>query len=455
MPSAAFVLDHAFLPTGWASDVLIEVGEKGVITALKPDAGPCPGICRVAGAALPGLPNLHSHTFQRGMAGLAERRGPAADSFWSWREVMYGFLGKLTPDDVEAIAAMAMVEMLEGGFTSLAEFHYLHHAPDGTPYDNRAEMAERIAAAAAETGMALTLLPVLYAHGGFGGAAAGPGQRRFLNDPDGYFALREGSAAALRRLPHAVLGAAPHSLRAVTAEELTRLAAVATEGPIHIHVAEQVKEVDDCLAWSGRRPVEWLMGKAEVDARWTLIHATHMTDAEVRAVAASGAVAGLCPITEANLGDGFFEAVDFLGEGGHLGVGSDSNVEITAAGELRLLEYGQRLKHRGRNLLASREGLSTGEALYRAALAGGAQALNQPVGALAPGRRADIVTLDLAHPAFAGARPESWLDCYVFNAGAQAINDVFVGGRQVVAEGRHRAREQVRQRFAAAMAGLA
>ncbi len=455
MPSAAFVIDHAFLPGGWQPDVLIEIGEAGLITAVKPQAGPSPGIRRITGAALPGLPNLHSHTFQRGMAGLAERRGPAADSFWSWREVMYGFLGKLTPDDVESIAAMAMVEMLEGGFTSLAEFHYLHHAPDGAPYANRAEMAERIAAAAAETGMALTLLPVFYARGGFGGAAAGFGQRRFLNDPDGYFALREGSAAALRGLPHAVLGAAPHSLRAVTAEELSELVAIATDGPLHIHVAEQVKEVEDCLAWSGRRPVEWLMGHAEIDSRWTLIHATHMNEAEVRALAASGAVAGLCPITEANLGDGFFEATTFLAAAGRLGVGSDSNVEITAPGELRLLEYGQRLKHRGRNLLADREGLSTGEALYRAALSGGAQALGQPVGALAPGRRADIVTLDLAHPAFAGAKPESWLDGYVFNAGAQAINDVFVGGRQFVAEGRHSAREQVRRRFAATMQSLA
>ncbi len=389
------------------------------------------------------------------MAGLAERRGPAADSFWSWREVMYGFLGKLTPDDVEAIAALAMVEMLEGGFTSLAEFHYLHHAPDGAPYANRAELAERIAAAAAATGIGLTLLPVLYAHGGFGGAAAGPGQRRFLNDLDGYLALREGSAAALRNLPGAVLGAAPHSLRAVTAEQLTQLTGIATGGPIHIHVAEQVKEVEDCLAWSGRRPVEWLCGQADVDSHWTLIHATHMTPEEVRSVAASGAVAGLCPITEANLGDGIFEAVAFLEQGGRLGVGSDSNVEITAPGELRLLEYGQRLKHRGRNMLAAREGLSTGEALYGAALAGGAQALGQPVGALAPGHRADIVTLDLAHPAFAGGGPASWLDAYVFNAGSAAIRDVFVGGRQVVAEGRHVAREAVRARFAATMKGLA
>ena len=454
MSRPALFLDHAFLPSGWAANVLVDMDDQGLIASVTPDVAPAPGARRIAGASLPGLPNLHSHTFQRGMAGLAERRGPAADSFWSWREVMYGFLGKLSPEDVEAIAAMAMVEMLEGGFTSLAEFHYLHHGPDGSPYANPAEMAERIAAAAGETGIGLTLLPVLYTHGGFGGAASGHGQRRFVNGMDAYLAMRERSADALKALPGAILGAAPHSLRAVTPEQLTRLASAAATGPIHIHVAEQVKEVEDCLAWSGKRPVEWLMGHAAVDARWTLIHATHMTPAEVSAVAQSKAVAGLCPITEANLGDGLFEAVDFLERGGRLGVGSDSNVEITAAGELRLLEYGQRLKHRGRNLLAAQEGHSTGEALYRACLAGGAQALGQPVGALKPGARADIVTLDIDHPAFVAGRMESWIDAYVFNAGAATIRDVFVGGRQVVTDGRHIARDRVRRRFAATMKAL-
>jgi formiminoglutamate deiminase len=449
----ALFLDHALLPGGWARDVVVVIGPGGIIESVAADASPA-GARRLPGLALPGLPNLHSHTFQRGMAGLAERRGPAADSFWSWREVMYGFLGRLTPEDVEAVAAMAMVEMLEGGFTSLAEFHYLHHAPDGTPYTHPAEMAERIAAAAAETGIGLTLLPVFYARGGFGGQPTGPGQRRFVTGIDAYLKLREASARAIAGLPGAVLGAAPHSLRAVTPEELSALIAHAAGGPLHIHVAEQVKEVEDCLAWSGQRPVDWLMAHAPVDPRWTLIHATHLSDHEVLALARSGAVAGLCPITEANLGDGIFEAVSFLNAGGRIGVGSDSNVEIGAAAELRLLEYGQRLKHRGRNLLAGREGASTGEALYRAALAGGAQALAQPVGALAPGMRADIVVLDADHAAFAGGGPASWLDAYVFNAGAAAVQSVVAGGRLVVEARRHLARERVAKRFAAVMDGL-
>jgi formiminoglutamate deiminase len=447
MTSTAFLADHAFLPDGWDQNVLIRVDAHGIIKAVEPNAGNTGGAERLRGATLPGLPNLHSHTFQRGMAGLAERRGPAHDSFWSWREVMYRFVRQLTPDDVEAIAAMAMVEMLEGGFTSLAEFHYLHHGPDGTPYANPAEMAERIAAAAARTGIGLTLLPVLYTYGGFGGQPAGEGQRRFLNDLDRYLRLHEASAKALRDLPAGVLGLAPHSLRAVTPEQLQRLIEAIPEGPVHIHIAEQVKEVEDCLAWCGQRPVAWLAGNAALSGRWTLIHATHMESDEVAAVASSGAVAGLCPITEANLGDGIFEGIAYFGHRGRLGVGSDSNVAITAAGELRMLEYSQRLSHRGRNLLADGEGSSTGETLYRAALQGGRQALAQPVGAIEPGQRADLVVLDTDHPAFASGRPADFLDSYVFGAGARAISTVIVAGKPVVANGIHRDREPIVTRY--------
>jgi len=447
MTSTAFLADHAFLPDGWDQNVLIRVDAHGIIKAVEPNAGNTGGAERLRGATLPGLPNLHSHTFQRGMAGLAERRGPAHDSFWSWREVMYRFVRVLTPEDVEAIAAMAMVEMLEGGFTSLAEFHYLHHAPDGRPYANPAEMAERIAAAAARTGIGLTLLPVLYSHGGFGGQPAGEGQRRFLNDLDRYLQLHEASAKALRGLPGSVLGLAPHSLRAITPEQLKRLIEAIPEGPIHIHIAEQVKEVEDCLAWCGRRPVAWLAGNVTLSGRWTLIHATHMDEGEVAAVAASGAVAGLCPITEANLGDGVFEGIAFLGHQGRIGVGSDSNVEITAAGELRMLEYSQRLRHRGRNLLAGQEGASTGETLYRAALEGGRQALAQPVGAIAPGQRADLVVLDTDHPAFASGRPADFIDSYVFGAGSQAVATVIVAGMSVVSDGRHHCRDAIVRRY--------
>jgi formiminoglutamate deiminase len=441
MADGAYRFDYAFLPGGWQADVRVTIaGDK--ITALGGDGPATP----IKGAALPGLPNLHSHTFQRGMAGLAERRGPASDSFWTWREVMYRFLGALTPDDVEAIAAMAMVEMLEGGFTSLAEFHYLHHAADGSAYDDPAELAGRIVAAAHATGIGLTLLPVFYAQGGFGGQPSQPGQRRFISHDADIFARLQ-DAARRHTVAHGmVLGGAPHSLRAVTPDQLQAFIAASTDGPIHIHVAEQMREVDDCLAWSGQRPVRWLLDHAPVDRRWCLIHATHMDAGEVRDMAKSGAVAGLCPITEANLGDGVFAGIDFRDHGGIYGVGSDSNVEIDAAGELRLFEYGQRLLHRGRNLMAGAEGSSTGEALYRSALTGGAQAMGQPVGAIAPGQRADFVVLDTSHPAF-GPKAEYWLDSYIFNAGRSAIQTVIAGGAIQVEDGRHKNRDKVAARF--------
>ena len=441
MADGAYRFDYAFLPGGWQADLRVTI-KGGKITALGGD-GPA---THVKGAALPGLPNLHSHTFQRGMAGLAERRGPASDSFWTWREVMYRFLGALTPDDLEAIAAMAMVEMLEGGFTSLAEFHYIHHAADGAHYNDPAELSGRIVAAAHQTGIGLTLLPVFYAQGGFGGQTAQPGQRRFISrDADAFARLHE--AARVHTARHGMmLGGAPHSLRAVTPDQLKAFITASPEGPIHIHVAEQTREVEDCLAWSGQRPVRWLLDHALVDHRWCLIHATHMDLGEVRDLAKTGAVVGLCPITEANLGDGVFAGVDFRDHGGFYGVGSDSNVEIDAPGELRLFEYGQRLSHRGRNLMAGAEGASTGETLYRAALAGGAQALGQPVGAIAIGQRADFVVLDVLHPAF-GPKPENWLDSYIFNAGCSAINTVITGGTIQVDHGRHKARDAVVARF--------
>ena len=448
MTTRRLFLDTALLPTGWAADVALDV-EAGAITALIPgaDAG---GRERLPGVALPGLPNLHSHTFQRAMAGLAEVRGPAGDDFWTWRQVMYGFLQKLTPDDVEAIAAFAMMEMLEGGFTAVAEFHYLHHAATG-PYADPAELCERIAAAAGETGIGLTLLPVLYAQGGFGSLPPTPGQRRFVNDMEAFRRLHEGAARAIAPLDDAVLGVAPHSLRAVSPEDLSLVDGFG--GPIHIHVAEQVREVEDCLAWSGQRPVAWLLDHAPVDGRWCLIHATHVDAAERAGIAATGAVAGLCPITEANLGDGIFDAVAFRDGGGRFGVGSDSNVEITAPGELRLLEYGQRLQRRARNVMAAAEGGSTGRALYEAALAGGAQAVGRRVGRLEVGARADLVLLDRAHPDLAGGLDRA-LDAYVFSAGRDAIDTVLVGGRTVVSAGRHPARAAITARYRKTLAGL-
>jgi formiminoglutamate deiminase len=388
------------------------------------------------------------------MAGLAETRGPEGDSFWTWRQVMYRFLGSLTPDDVEAIAAFAMMEMLEGGFTSLAEFHYLHHDAQGRPYADIAELSGRIAAAAQETGMGLTLLPVFYAQGGFGGAAPTEGQRRFINDVGSYARLLEGARKSVADLDDAVVGIAPHSLRAVTPESLADVVAMAGDGPIHIHIAEQVKEVEDCLAWSGRRPVAWLLDHAPVDPRWCLVHATHLDAQEVKGSATSGTVAGLCPITEANLGDGIFEGIDYLAAGGGFGVGSDSNIEISAPGELKQFEYSQRLKHRARNVLAEREGQSTGRSLYEKALTGGAQALGRRIGRIAEGHRADFVVLDADHPDLAAVSGDRWLDAYVFVAGKAAVDTVFVAGKPVVRGGLHLDRDAIRARYARAMARI-
>ncbi|TIO13820.1 MAG: formimidoylglutamate deiminase, partial [Mesorhizobium sp.] len=368
----AIFAEQALLPDGWHSNIRIAVND-GRIATVETNATSRPGDEHHA-ILLPGMPNLHSHAFQRGMAGLAELRGPSADSFWSWREVMYRFALSMTPDQVEAVAAQLYVEMLEAGFSRVGEFHYLHHDCDGQPYANIAEIAERITAAAADTGIGLTLLPVFYAHSSFGGAAPNEGQRRFINDVDRFSRLVEKCRESVRTLNQGVVGVAPHSLRAVTPEELENIATMVPGGPVHIHIAEQVKEVEDCLAWSGARPVEWLLANAKVDRRWCLIHATHMTETETAAMAKSGAIAGLCPITEANLGDGTFAAPLFKQHGGRFGVGSDSNVLIGLADELRQLEYSQRLAHRARNVLAVASG-STGRALFDAALDGGSAAL--------------------------------------------------------------------------------
>ena len=434
----------ALLPEGWRDDVLVETRD-GTITSVT--SGVTAGdAAHFPGPAVPGVPNLHSHSFQRGMAGLAERRGDGPDSFWTWREVMYRFLDRLRPDDIEAIAAFAFAEMLEAGFTAVGEFHYLHHAPDGRAYDNPAETAERIAAAASMAGIGLTLLPVLYAHGNFGGAPPVPGQRRFLNDPDRFGTLLQGSAAAIRNLPDARIGIAPHSLRAVTLDELRAVVAVHPAGPVHMHVSEQVKEVEDCLSAHGRRPIELLLDTVPVDARWCLIHATHADAGEVAALARSGAVIGFCPLTEASLGDGIFDVTAYVEAGGRFGIGSDSLIRVSAAEELRTLEHVQRLRHRSRNTLGA-PGLSTGRRLHAAACTGGARALDRDIGRIAPGARADIVVLDADHPSLAAAAGDVILDAWIFSADNAAVADVICGGIHVVAGGRHRERDRLAARY--------
>ena len=442
----------ALLPSGWADDVQVMVTD-GTITKVASGVAPTPRDER-HGLAIPGIASLHSHAFQRGMAGLAETRGDFADTFWTWREAMYRFALEMTPEDNEAVATLLYVEMLERGFTRVGEFHYLHHDRDGTPYADPAEMAIRIVRAADIAGIGLTLLPSFYAHSTFGGAAPHPGQRRFICSVDQFAKLMAATRSAVRASPGVNVGIAPHSLRAVTPDELAAIAPLAEAGPLHIHAAEQIKEVLDCIGWSGRRPVEWLLEHAPIDQRWCLIHATHMTTTETTALAGSGAVAGLCPVTEASLGDGIFPTREFLGAGGRFGIGTDSNVLVGVADELRQLEYGQRLKHRKRNILSGGPSVSTGRALFDAALAGGARALAQPTVGLKAGARADIVTFDVTHPSFAGRRGDAVLDGWIFAAGADAIDCVWASGDKVVEGGRHRLRRKARDAFNAAVRRL-
>lgn len=438
-PARTLFFDLALLPKGWARNVRICVA-AGQVTSVSADCIADADDER-HGCGLPGMPNLHSHAFQRAMAGMAEERGPDGDSFWTWRDIMYRFLDRMNPDDVRAIAALAYMEMLEGGFTRVGEFHYLHHDRDGQRYGAIAEMSGAVIDAARQSGIGLTLLPVLYSHSGFGAQPPTEGQRRFLNNLDGFGRLVDEARRLTSALPDAIVGVAPHSLRAVSADQLVQIQDVFGQGPVHIHIAEQVKEVDDCIAWSGMRPVEWLLSHADVDGRWCLVHATHMTPQETSALAKSGAVAGLCPITEANLGDGLFPAHDFAQAGGHFGIGSDSNVLIDATEELRLLEYGQRLAMRQRNIMAQAPGESTGTRLYTEALKGGAAALGAK-SAIAPGGAADIVSLNMNHPSLHG-KQQALLDALVFAAGRGAVDCVWRYGKKVVSGGRHIQREAI------------
>ena len=441
---SALHFNKALTPQGWRSDVRLVVN-AGVIASVEIGEAARPGDERHA-LGVPGMANVHSHAFQRAMAGLAERRGPSADNFWSWRETMYRVALAMTPDQVETVAAQAYVEMLEAGFTRVGEFHYLHHDTKGHCYGDIGEMSGRIAGAAEATRIGLTLLPVFYAHSGFGGAPPGESQRRFICDLESYARLLDRADEIVRSLDGADVGVAPHSLRAVTPGELMEILALPRKGPIHIHVAEQTAEVDACLSWSGVRPVEWLLDHADVGQRWCLVHATHMTQEETRRLATSGAVAGLCPVTEANLGDGLFNAPEFVSQGGLFAIGTDSNVQIALAGELRLLEYGQRLFHRARNVLATSE-VSTGRALCDGAWRGGARALGRSTSGFKVGADADIVAL---RTDFTGGNDDNNLDMWIFSCGAR-VDSVYARGQRVVRNGAHFARDAVRDRFCATM----
>jgi formimidoylglutamate deiminase len=385
---------------------------------------------------------LHSHAFQRAFGGLTEYRGAAQDSFWSWRSLMYRLAAAITPEQLEAIATGLYVEMLEAGYTSVCEFHYVHHDHDGRPYADDAALSMCLLRAAARAGMGLTLLPVLYQTSGFGGTSPSAGQRRFIRSTDNMLALLQ-KLKPLCESQGARLGLAPHSLRAVPPdslrEALAGLYALDVTAPVHIHIAEQTAEVDACQAWSGQRPVQWLLDHTPVDARWCLVHATHMTPEESIRAARTDAVAGLCPSTEANLGDGIFDAASWLQGGGRWGVGSDSHACVNAAEELMLLEYSQRLATRQRNVLASTEQPSVATAMTLAAVAGGAQASARPVSGLAVGQQADMVALDAPHSLLRDLpSPEAMLSAHVFASHRQsALQQVWVAGRVQVQSGRH------------------
>ncbi len=436
--------EQALLADGWARDVRIAIDAGGRIASVTPDSPPEGARHAVL---LPAPANLHSHAFQRAMAGLTERRGPdPRDTFWTWRQLMFRFLDRLTPEDVEAIAGFVQMEMLEAGYACNVEFHYLHNRPGGLPHDDLAEMSARIAAAAQTTGIGLTLLPVLYQYGGCDQRALGPGQSRFGNDLDRFARLHEGARAALAALPRdTVLGVAPHSLRAVSPEALREVVKLG-DGPIHMHLAEQVAEVDEVSAAWGARPVRWLLANAAVDARWCLIHCTQMEPDETLALAATGAVAGLCPITESSLGDGIFDGVRWLGAGGRFGIGSDSNIRIALSEELRTLDYSQRLRDRSRAALA-RPDASTGRVLFEGAARGAAQAAGREAGAIAPGLWADLMALDGAAVDLIDKTGDTILDAWIFAGDDRMVLDVWAAGRHVVRNGRHVARDAIRARY--------
>ena len=443
---------QAKLSTGWASNVRVTHAD-GRITDIAPNQTPdAHDTC--VDTLLPALANLHSHSFQRAMAGMTEYRMAGKDSFWTWRDLMYRFTANLTPEHIEAIAAFVFLEMQEAGYASVGEFHYLHHQAGGATYDDLGELSSRIATAAAKTGIGLTHLPVLYTYGGAGQMPLEAGQARFGNSVDRFNDLVARARDVVAHLPaDCQVGIAPHSLRATSPDDLKAVLAAHTAGPVHIHIAEQPKEVADISAWLGARPVEWLLANADVTTNWCLIHATHMTADETTKMAKSGAVAGLCPVTEANLGDGPFNGPGYLEAGGAFGVGSDSNVLVSLTEELSTLEYSQRLRDVARNVMVVGEG-SVGDTIYTGAAKGGAQALGRGAGEIAVGELADVVAIDSAAPSMCALRQDQILDGLVFAAKDDVVTDVWSAGRHAVQSGRHVKRDDIVAAYKLAMQSL-
>lgn len=447
--------ERALLPGGIARDVEIEIDADGLITRVEAGVGRARGALH-AGLALPGMPNLHSHAFQRAMAGSAEVAAGAEGSFWGWRDVMYRFVGRLTPEDIAAISAFAYLEMLESGYTSVAEFHYVHHDAAGARYPDAATLAEAVRQAARRVGLRHLLLPCLYQTGNFGGQPLSALQKRFYNETQAFLDLVADLGRRATGLERT--GVALHSLRAVPPAALAAVAATARGAagkmPVHIHVAEQAREVADCVAVHGRRPVEYLIGGGYLDPSWCLVHATHVTTEEMRGIAASGAVVGLCLTTEANLGDGRFPLDEFIALGGRYGIGSDSHVSIDPREELRTAEYNLRLWRERRVLATTAEDPHAGTALWNRAIAGGSQALGFAESGLRPGAPGDVVLLDTTRAEFAGLTERALLDAWLFAPRPGAPQRVWVAGEAVVVDGRHRAREAVERQYRASLERL-
>jgi formimidoylglutamate deiminase len=438
--------NSALLASGWADSVEIKIDATGNIKSISTDLPYSDGD-RVE-VLIPAIANVHSHAHQRAMAGLGERAGDTRDSFWTWRKVMYHYLERIQPDNLFHISAQLYLEMLKAGYSCVGEFQYLHHDLNGQAYDNPAEMSLQCLQAATQVGIGFTALPVLYRYGGFDSAAALDGQKRFLNDADGFIEIVKSLQSTTTNDANCSVGIAPHSLRAINRELLAEvIASLDNIAALHVHVAEQTREVDDCLDWSGMRPVEWLFENFAVDKKWCLIHATHINDQETALMAGSGCVAGLCPTTEANLGDGFFNAREYFAQRGCWAIGSDSHISIDPVEELRWLEYGMRLQSRGRNVLVSDANANTGRNLLDGALAGGAQACGRYIGSIAEGYRADFVILDDEHPRLYGRSRNDLIDSWIFSGNSNLVRDVYIGGNKVIDHGHHVDEEAIARNY--------
>lgn len=453
--------ETALLPDGWADNVLVEYDKDGWIVGVdtfKDTPKKNPDLEIVSGPLVPGMPNIHSHAFQRAMAGMAERASGRKDTFWSWRDTMYRFLGFIEPEDMEALAAQVFVDMLKAGYTTVGEFHYIHHQKSGQPYSNKSVMSQQVIKAALETGIAITHMPSLYAFGGFGEKPAAEGQRRFLNSVNDLMRIIEELHGEFRAIPQVTIGLAHHSLRAVSPSMLhegTKAVRKLIPGaPIHIHAAEQMGEVEASLEWSKKRPVEWLLENGNIDDKWCLVHCTHVNDEEIRGLAKSGAVAGLCPTTEANLGDGIFPLVKYFNEGGNFAIGSDSHITVSVVEELRWLEYVQRLIYQERTLIKSHDIPSVGATLFDRTTKGGAQALGRKTGKIEIGHRADFLVLDSDLPYMTGKLRDHILDAAIFASNKNPVKDVMAGGRWVVKNRHHKREEMILEKFRKVMAKL-